>query len=225
MITDKEAARLCRAIYAKPGAAVVEWDHVFDNGLLGIFCALKHYGDTTSVTFRGSNNWADWIKDLLALTDPSGEHYGLGPVHPLMFEGMTHVMDKIYPLAGDRLFFNGHSLGAARAEYATGLAILDGRKPVAGRVTFGLPKPGFARLKQINSAVPGRTYRNGHAEKHEVDFVTTVPFTLKDEEYIDPLEPTDVYELPGFDIAIDIFRFHHMRLYDDAMASVDAFTE
>lgn len=223
IVTDQEAANLCRGIYDH--GPPIAWDHVFDNGDFGIYATLKHYDDMTAVTFRGSVSWADWIRDILAVTDPRGEHYGLGPVHPLMFAGMTRLMDQVYPLARDRLFITGHSLGAARAEYATGLAILDGRKKVAGRVTFGMPKPGFARLKQINSAVPGRAYRNGHADKNEVDFVTTVPFTLKIEEYVTPLEFTDVFNLPGPDIRLDIFRFHHIHLYAAAMATVDSFTQ
>ena len=222
-VFDQDIAHLCLAIYANPGGPIVEWDHVFDGGDWGIYAALKHYDDMTWVIFRGSRSIPDWIRDLLAATDPHGEHYGLGPVHPLMFQGMPKFMDQVYPLARDRLGFGGHSLGADRAIYGAGLALLDGRKPVVGHVAFAPAKPGFARLKGIVNQKPGRTYRNGHPEKHEHDFVTTVPFTLGVEEYQHVDEPTDVYQVPEFDNPLNLFRFHHMSLY--AAAPVEAFTE
>ena len=161
----------------------------------------------------------------MAWVDPHDDNSGLGPLHPGFFFGMPALMDAVIPTLRPRVVVGGHSLGGARALQAAGLIALDGRRKLAGVVTIGSPKPGFAKLTSVLAPYPVRSYRNGDEHAHAHDYVTNAPFTFPPEEYEHPRALIDVYSVPPPSDPWGIFRFHHASLYDAALAGIKAATE
>jgi hypothetical protein len=145
------------------------------------------------------------------------EHETLGPIHQGFGLGMDRCWARIKAQTKGPWIVGGHSLGAGRADVLTGLMVEDGCPPLA-RVVFGEPKPGFKRLADYISGIPGRSYRNGNPQHH--DLVTDVPLTFPPEEYVHPTPLIEVDCEP--DAAVverwGAFRYHHMPLYAGALA-------
>ncbi|MDB5612070.1 MAG: hypothetical protein JWP25_8970 [Bradyrhizobium sp.] len=218
MISDADLAALSTGIYAYEGQRGVVWDH-FDPGDDGdkVCWGLKRIGGDVALVLRGSVTALDWLRDVTALTNPF-HHDDIGPVHPGFLSGMRTIereladlMDKTAPL-----YITGHSLGAGRAAILAGLLTIDGWKPAA-RVVFGEPKPGFAQLAELISAVPGRSYRNGDDRNH--DPVTDVPFSFPPEQFVHPTPVINVTArpTPGLFGLYGIFSWHHMASYQEAL--------
>jgi hypothetical protein len=215
VISDKDLATLCGAIYAGSADA---WDH-FDPGADddAVCWALKKLDGYDAVVFRGSDTFKDWIRDLRAAPIPTR----LGQVHAGFYAGMEKTWAEIRAMQSQPLIVTGHSLGAARAGVLCGLAILDGTTPAA-RVVFGEPKPGFADLAKITDAAPGRSYRNGDHRHHDV--VTDVPFSFPPFEYVHPTPIIPVTDVPTGDIfaRLGLFAWHHIAHYEAATPSTAA---
>jgi hypothetical protein len=218
MIRDADVAALCRGIYAYPGDVPISWDHYDDGTGDGICWGVKRLDSIVDVVvFRGSRTLRDWILDFDTVADPFS-HDAIGPVHPGFLLGIEQVVKEFTPMfAGAcEVVITGHSLGAGRAAIMAGLMLETGWTPAAV-VTFGQPKPGFAKLATIISRAPARWYCNGDANGH--DLVTDVPLSFPPEEYVHSGAAMRVSKTPtptGF--AQDgMFAYHDMRLYHEAM--------
>ncbi len=219
---DVEIAALCNAIYGEDRISGsdkdVIWDH-FDSGTDGdgVCWGIKRSEDSIAIVFRGSLTLLDWLRDLNAVANPF-HHDDIGPVHPGFLSGMRTVERELMTLVSkdDKLILAGHSLGAARATVLAALLVTDGWKPAA-RVVFGEPKPGFLQLISILADVPGRSYRNGDANFHDV--VTDLPFSVPPEEYVHPTNIVRVTGAPdgGLFSRLGLFSWHHMPLYLKAL--------
>ena len=217
MITDLAIADLLIKFYAWKGEA-----NIFEAGAYtatGVCWASKRVDGVDVVMLRGSTTPTDWVRDFIALVSPF-EHDDLGPVHPGFLIGMADVWRAIFKATTGPRIVAGHSLGAGRACILTGLMVKSGYPPIR-RVCFGEPKPGFAQLASIISAVPAASYRNGDAHHH--DIVTDVPITFPPEEYVHPLALTEVCAVPGSagpQPEWGPLNWHHMPLYRAALAKV-----
>jgi hypothetical protein len=209
MITDRDIANLCGAIY--PGQPPVDWA-VFEEPPEGIAFGLRDFGATLALIFRGTVTIWDWLRDLEALADPL-EHAGLGAVHPGFFAGLPELWVRLKSrLLTKPCIIAGHSLGAARASLFTGLMVLDGYVPLR-RLCFGEPRPGFRQAGSIIARAKGRSYCNGNGRAH--DLVTDVPFTTFIEDYVHstPLVPVSAPPTDA-DVRRDaLFAWHSMTLY------------
>lgn len=214
MITPALAVSLCSLIYKPVALLEGVWDH-FDPGLDdGVCWALKKIAGTDVIVLRGSITPHDWMEDVNAIAVPSR----IGGVHAGFFAGMEKVWAEIRPLLTQPVVITGHSLGASRAAILCGLMVAD-KLPPAGRIVFGEPKPGLLDLAQLIKGVPGWSFRNGNSVHH--DLVTDLPMTLPPLQFIHPTpiivvtaEPSD-----GLFSALGIFAFHHISLYQTAIAA------
>ena len=211
MISDLEILRFADAIYS--GNSKVQWDH-YDTGADwstdGVCWGIKTFKGFDVVALRGSASIIDWIRNSQAWTSPFN-HKGLGPVHPGFFDGMEETWGEIKPLLKNPLILTGHSLGAARADILSGLAILDGVKP-ARVVVMGEPRPGFTQLRDIIWGCPRVSYRTVD-KLGKIDLVTTVPIAFPPEEYIHPTPMIDLLVVPNYLDYWGAFRLHHSELY------------
>jgi predicted lipase len=161
---------------------------VFSNKLTGVYGFVGFTLDSREivVSFRGSNNTANYIIDLDAIQIPY-ENYQNVTVHQGFYEGYKSVQAEIHatvdkivagPCPGcTSIICTGHSLGAA----VSGFCALDfATNPRAGivntsMVNFGMPRvgnPGFAALWQSTSFGGGLSWRFVHNR----DIVPHVPF-------------------------------------------------
>jgi len=217
---DLYCAQLCAAIYDPAPAAAAQFDFIDAGADDGVYWGRKRFDGLTLIALRGSRTPGDWIRDLLAMPDPFYHHGQLGPVHRGFALGTEQACGEILRASeGTEVVLIGHSFGAAHADILAGLMCVSGRSPKR-RVCFGEPQPGFARLAEVLKAVPGASYRNGHAVAHEHDLVTDVPFTLPPfAEFVHPTPLVDVYAAPAPDDQWGAFRYHHMDLYVKALAA------
>jgi hypothetical protein len=120
-----EACRLCNAIYDHPGQTSKAWDD--QQITAGVYWAAKFDGNRIYIVFRGSDTPLDWIEDLIGF-DPNRiiQHDAFGRMWDGFVLGMPTAWAEIKPLLGhfDEIIFTGHSLGAARADVATGYALI-----------------------------------------------------------------------------------------------------
>ena len=125
--------------------------------------------------FRGTQrNGRDILNDLRGLPKRDAD---LGWVHRGFRAGANAVWSEVWKAARDahafnlRLYFCGHSKGAAEATLAAAMITVAGL-PVAGPVTLGSPLVGFARLGRVLAGVPVRRYVRGR------DAITSHPWPL-----------------------------------------------
>lgn len=213
MITDRECASLCVALYAASETDSQGLNHVDFGEDDGICWALKHRPDCDVVILRGSVTLLDWWRDLDIRPYQSRR---MGPVHHGFYLGLDNAWDDMKPMLRPHLpiVVTGHSLGAARAALLTGMMIADDMVP-ARRVVFGEPKPGYQQLADFIKSVPAVSYRNGIGEAH--DKVTDVP-TVPGLPYVHSTPLTNVNAPPAIDDAGG-FAWHHMGLYAEALAN------
>lgn len=208
--SDSELADLCAGIYGQ--GAPVAWDHFDPGDDDGVCWAIKRFAGYDAIVYRGSITFQDWVEDLRALPIRTR----IGTVHNGFHVGMEHAWADARVLLKQPAIVTGHSLGAARAAIVTGFMVKDGLPPIA-RVVFGEPKPGFVDLGNLVAAVAGRSYRNGDAIHH--DIVTDVPATFPPAEYVHPTPIIPVSAEPPANDRYGPFSFHHIELYQAALAS------
>jgi hypothetical protein len=214
----KTAASLCRATYAYSGDIPTVWDHWDDGADDGVVWGAKKVNGVWYAAMRGSVKLPDWIHDAEAIAVYCAAL--AAHVHPGFNWGMEKVAGEIEAIVRvDPWFSIGHSLGASRADNAAAYAIKRGFAPVA-RVVFGEPKPGFSDFCSLVGQIPAASFINLNDEGR--DRVPAVPVDLPDEPYgrPSPLLPLRV-QPPPFD-GVDLFRFHHMVLYDPAARALTA---
>src|ERR1700722_2576260 len=116
-----QAVQYCAAIYDPTST----WDKLL--AVAGVVCGIKLDGTRAYVVFRGSDDIPDWIRDVTPL-DPSRIiiHDTFGEMWGGFLIGMSEVWSAIKPLiaSATEVVFTGHSLGAARADIATGYALM-----------------------------------------------------------------------------------------------------
>jgi hypothetical protein len=175
----------------------------------GVVFGVKSYADSTAVAFPGSETLLDWERDFQfeMIIDPD-----LDQVEKGFMTGMRAVLVLVLPLLpkDKAVLITGHSLGASRAHILAALLVSLGYNVVV--VTFGSPRPGGQKLKEILAPFPVRNYKNNN------DPVCGVPFTT----------PTEPYILPGNQVVINAqpipcdpwltMRDHHCQLYCVAIA-------
>lgn len=214
LVIIKSASSLCRATYAYPGDPRYIWDHFDDGDSDGVVWGAKKIDGLWRIALRGSVKLQDWIRDAEALAVRCASLNGV-TLHPGFNAGMQHTASEVSDLVGtDPWLACGHSLGAARADNLTAYAIKDGWPPIAC-IVFGEPKPGFRDFGDFVAEVPRVSFINQGTTGH--DCVPDLPVRLILEPYTwpSPLVALDVTP-PPFD-GVDLFRFHHMQLYDPAV--------
>ena len=194
MITDLNAAKLCQAVYTGPSASWDKWLEVD-----GVAAGIMQDRVSTTIAFRGSANVEDWLRDLDEFPE---EHPILGHVHSGFLEGMDAFYGDLRPFLNGKVYITGHSLGAAHACILAGLMR---EYPLIERVVlFGCPRPGFAHLKRLVTAVCGSiaSYRN------RSDPVPEVPYLLGLYQHVvEPtqlMSPTDPFN-PALEHSIDLY--------------------
>src|ERR1700694_1760505 len=212
MPTDADITALCAAVYANAGAPAIDWDY-FDPGEDdGICWVIKRLPGYDVVVLRGSVTFEDWIRDFRA----APIFTRIGHVHRGFHTGMEHAGADIRLRLKQPAIITGHSLGAGRAAIMTGLMVKDGVPPIA-RVVFGEATPGFQDLADRVATVPGRSYRNGDGVHH--DLVCDVPFSFPPLEYVRPTPIIPVCAPPAANDRYGAFCWHHMQLYQVAVAT------
>ncbi|HXZ02281.1 MAG TPA: lipase family protein [Stellaceae bacterium] len=213
-LSDLALCRLVDALYNDPAAP---WDALFQpEADDGVCCALRRIGEVDVVVFRGSETVQDWLRDFFALPHEPANHPALGDVHAGFMEGMEDAFAHLLPLLGKTVVVTGHSLGAARATLFCGFMTAAGRPPRL-RVVFGEPRSGCARLSELLAGVPGRSFRTAGAGRH--DLVTDVP---TDPPFGRVTALTDIAALPPPGDPWGIFAYHHIQLYEAALARLNA---
>ncbi|HWS90740.1 MAG TPA: lipase family protein [Pyrinomonadaceae bacterium] len=153
----------------------------------GTECFVASNDDFAIVAFRGSeltpreddrHNYSNIVKDWLGNADIHADEFGDGArIHRGFYAGVTRLMGEgflqfIAGLPARRVWFTGHSLGAALATAAAARLLADGGR-LDGLYTFGSPRVGdevFAdALKRMMGGRSHYRFVNGN------DVVTTVP--------------------------------------------------
>lgn len=208
MISDLACAQLCQACYNTPDS----FNRVVYTS--DVWAGIKHYDAYTVIAMRGSTTINDWLRDFRGwmVKDPQ-----LGMVEDGFMAGMrdvfAHLVDEIAAPAPKSLCITGHSLGAAEALILGGL-ITDGGHGAAidAIVTFGSPRPGGQRLKNILTPIAVRSYRN------IMDPVCEVPVRIPElEPYMHPRDLIGIVAAPPPDDPWGPIADHHIELYIKAL--------
>jgi hypothetical protein len=139
----------------------------------------------------------------------------LGGLHAGFAKGVFQFYSSILYLCNPNTVVCGHSLGAARALIFGGYMAQAGVKPKA-IITFGAPRPGFQKLKDILTPVTVREYRN------RADPVTDVPFPIfPDLPYIHPRVPLDISAMPPADEILNPLADHSINLYAEGCPATE----
>lgn len=206
--TDLDAALCCECSYFTPGY----FDTIFQGeGDDEVWCGIKHVTpDTCVITFRGSCDFTDWLRDFHAemITDPL-----LNQVEDGFMQGLMALLPRVQAEIdhATNIYVTGHSLGAARAILFGALLELKEPSPDA-IIVFGCPRPGGSKLKDILQHTTIRSYRNGN------DPVTLVPLDLVIDPYVAVVDPIQI-EAPA--ITPDLWlalKDHRIQNYVNAMA-------
>lgn len=197
MITAKQAAQYCKAIYnpitPNTFSKIVS--------VVPLQAGIADIDGVRVVAFPGSQTRIDWLRDLNA---QPFDHPELGMIHAGMWEGMDDFFAAIKDDLVGELVFVGHSLGCARAAYLAGLCSVAGI-PVSKLFLFAPPRCSFDVLPMMLSGLV-EAYRNG------VDPVPMVPFFLPPLEDWHPIGSyTQIFVTPQN--PIDIFAWHSIDLY------------
>lgn len=207
--SDAEIVGLMAKLY-DPRAG--DFDHIEDPGIdSGICWAVKHYEDVDALIFRGSMTKEDWFRDFLSeMSAPASSIPGakFGAL-PLGFAAGMRDAAAVWPAScGPRLVIAGHSLGAARAAIAAGLALQDGAG-VERLVLCGCPRPGTKTLKNflIRRCGSIASYRN--LSDPVCDVPTDPPW-----EHVVEFTALNQPPSPG---VWSIFRDHSIYLYLDGV--------
>lgn len=204
---DLDAAQVVADLYWHPE----KLDSVIE--VSGVCLGTRNFDDVTIICFRGSTTFLDWRRDFENGAQMIYDQQ-LGGVHPGFLVGIRDALLRIEVKESvNPIWIVGHSLGAGRALICAGLLAAEGLLlPADQIVTFGSPRPGGQKLKNILADVPIRSYKN------RCDPITDVPFDIP---YIDPyVHPRDLIQVdvapPELDSWIQ-FADHHDDLYLKAM--------
>lgn len=124
------------------------------------FIAAK--GDHLVVCFRGTGSGKDWVVDANLFKTDSFD--GKGRVHRGFKSALDSVWDRITATLGTfdeekKVFFTGHSLGAALAQLAAYRQATSGVNPVAGVYVYGSPRIGNPAYKTAyNSEIGDKSF-------------------------------------------------------------------
>lgn len=217
MTTHRDVARLCAALYDEPGAPSVSWLYRTSPKDAPIYCGIVRVDDLFFVVSRGSFTFQDWLRDLMALAFVRLKHPTWGPIHPGFYEGIdeTWAIIRRYLKGRDRVVYAGHSKGAGNSQLLTARQVDDGTLPLL-TLCWGEPASGFQPLATYLVDVPCVTYQNG--DDHQVDRVTTVPFSFPPEDYVHRSPFTHICQPPEHTQlqALNLFAWHHFTLYEPA---------
>ncbi len=218
MLTDFDVAQLIAAQYAgtrEPFDLFVDPAHNDFNGVAWAAAQLvTEQGTVWVICFEGSHDPPDWAHDF----DPRRVWIDvLGDLHAGFYANMQETYALIVDRCKGPAIFAGHSLGAAHADIATGLAARAGLTPLF-YLRWGEPAPAWgSRLGSMIASVPGRTYRNikPHGWATDQDLVTPVPLAIAGwrhpQAFSDVWAPTDP-SLPWYE-RWGILSLHHFHLY------------
>lgn len=121
----------------------------------GAFGFVVHVAGTTTVSFRGTQDEGDWLKDFDAVGVPN--FYGEGTVHKGFQEVYTAIRPSLIELTGTSagsVVITGHSLGAALAVLCASDLVRAGWTPTV--VTWAGPRVGYEDfVGWYNRVVPG----------------------------------------------------------------------
>lgn len=206
MIPALEVARAAVAIYDPTSPR----DATFS--VAGIYATLRRYGDEDLLTFRGSDNLPDWLRDFDVFgLNGLASVPKLGQLHAGMWEGMTAFYGQVTPRLRKVVNLGGHSLGAIHARYMNGLLTAGGAAPVQ-RITMGEPQGGMQALCDLTASTPGPSFTNRCRDV--VDPVTLVPFKVP--PLLEFRHPPQTYldVTPASDLPTAL---HHSELYLEAI--------
>lgn len=221
-LTDLDAARAVADLYDPAiGTDPSKWLHLDAGGDDDqVYWALRDLGPALGLLYRGSILGVDWERDFEAYPyqDPD-----LGLVHGGMFQGMRKSVEEAHALiAGRPYLVAGHSLGAGRANLATGLGVVRDHVPLA-TVLWGEPRAGGDRLVGLNATVRLRSYRNtdgGIIHDPVTDLPPALPVPFRHAGGSSrPL--LDVVEPPGDFADVIPTNYHHFALYLAATAKLN----
>ena len=94
------------------------------------------------------------MRDLFATSDPF-TYSPLGPLHFGFWDGMMEAWGIMRGLIKNPVVVTGHSLGAAHAAILAGIMVVNHVAPVR-RVTFGEPRAGGVKLRDVIKDIPVR---------------------------------------------------------------------
>jgi hypothetical protein len=212
MVNDAGLAALAEASYHTPGRwrGASPWDedvHV---------CSAERDGTVVAVfrgtTLQGLDGIEDVVRDLRAAPRRAEFFPEIGFCHGGFLAGVESVAQNMMAdLRGARVILAGHSLGGAMALIFGAMLAAAERMPAA-IVTFGAPRPGFAKLCRTLRTVPVlRCYRNGR------DPIPLLPCWLPWWPYRQP-GPLSAIGTPGPTPIGD----HHIASYRAALTALPA---
>lgn len=218
MLTDAVIADHTLALYSYADGPKVDWEYVQEqlNDVDGhIRWGLARLDGFDLIVLRGTASIRDVIRDFFAIPAPF-YHPQLGFLHSGFFNGMNKAWAAIRPRLKQPTIVAGHSLGGARAAILTGLMVIDKQPPVR-RVTFGEPRAGFARLREVISQVPATFYVNDGGG-FLADPIPDVPIAVGSLVFVDSYRRTKISVKPsGRQFLWGPVASHHMELYRKAL--------
>ena len=207
-MTPAKAAALAQAIYSPVTPGIFSSVQSFDAVTVG----LSKDGDTTCITFAGSESGLDWVRDFQATPF---KHPQLGTIHDGFWQGMGPAFKALYPKLSGKIAIIGHSLGAAHAAILAGLCAIN-HIPVDQLFLFAPPKPGYSTL----ALLVDNWVREAHAYQNGDDPVPDVPVFIPVIAPWRQVAPITSINVPptGAD-AYDPFSWHAMGLYKEGVSS------
>lgn len=208
MLNDAEICSLLQQQYDGE-----QFDATID--ISGVYCSVKHYPDCSVVMFRGSTTPLDFWRDFQGLMVQDAD---LGGVEQGFITGIRDIKAHLDNIDTEHhTIIAGHSLGAARALLFAALANTDVNHCIESVITFGAPRPGGQKLKNILAPVMIRSYKNAG------DPVADVPIDIPlIEPYCEPREFTVLYEPPQPNDPWGIVAPHHLQLYQAGVSKLCA---
>jgi lipase (class 3) len=213
LITHKQIVDIVAELYSDDpqGFDDLLWPESDD----GVMAGLKRIDDTDLVIFRGSVTIQDWARDLYTIPHGTINHPQLGDIHAGFMLGMDIAYAHFAPLLRSQVIVTGHSLGAGRASLFTALLVASGGNQDVSTVVFGEPRSGCGTLKTLLRRIEYTSYRNADPSGAGHDVVTDVP---TDPPFTHNRTLTDVFAAPAPDDPWLMFRYHHIGLYQQALA-------
>lgn len=213
-VTDKQVVDWVASLY---GADPQFDDLLWPEADAGVCTGLKRLDGIDLIIFRGSTTGTDWERDFLAVPLPSRAHPKLGWAHPGFLIGLDTALERYRPLlrSGVKTIVAGHSLGAGRAAEFGGLLLADDPDLDLEAVLFGEPRSGCETLRHLWAGKPYRSYRNADPSGAGHDLVTDVP---TDPPYCQNRPLIDVFGAPAPTDPWGLFKYHHVQLYQAALA-------
>jgi len=205
------AANLCAAMYQDKSDGY--WDHWWEKD--GVTVGHKVLDGVHHFVPRGSKALRDWVRDIAAAPVYRAD---VGFIHGGFGFAADEVIGEILGVVrtGDAIEFYGHSLGAAEASIYAGILAVR-QVPVSAVYLFGCPRPGYEQLQTIvNKWVPTKeSWRNAGDPvpllPAPIPIVLPYCWAIQPGMFNEPYAPSD---------ADDLFRSHHINLYQTGAADV-----